>query len=830
MILCDIRPGEGTTMHRLRPPAAGPLARGVLAGALAFGGALDAQCAPDWRSAVPSPGTDGVVHATTMWDRDGAGPHPPVLVVGGEFSVAGDALARNVAVYDPADGRWSALGDDLHGTVQTLAVLPSGELHAGGDLPGGNVQRWTGTSWESLAFGPGGTIYDMAIKQDGTLLAGGAFANSSTGVRGVACWDGAAWQPLGDGIGTGSPADIEIVRALAVLPNGDVIAGGDFTTAGGAPANSIARWNGVSWSALGAGPNDGIRTLRALPNGELLAGGWFTAIDGVPAAYAARWDGVSWHAMPGLSNSVWSFDQLPMGDIIAGGLFNVGGLAQTHVARWDGTSWTAVGDGLGYWITTVTVTPAGELIAAGDFTASTGARSVARWDGAAWTPLSVGALGFDDDITAIEVLPDGSIAVGGSFQDVDGVTVNHVAITDGVSWSALTTGTIGGQPDVYCLQSIGSGDLIVGGSFASAGGVTAQQGIALWDGASWREMPGWQPGITRTLFELPDATVLAGATAVQRWNGQSWSQMGQALVGARAFALLPNGALAAGCHSQFGATFRRWNGIWWEPWGPPLDGNVNALVVDRNGDLIAGGSFRHAGALQVEHVARWNGTTWSPLAGGIPLYSVHALTLLPNGDILAGAGSYAVQRWDGAQWSVVQNEAGPSVVRALASSPDGDVLVGGDLGHATGARFVRLSTTCPASVTPFGAGCAGSGGLDQLAAATLPWIGSTFVADATGMPDPAFVISVQGFQPVAVPLASILPVGVPGCELLVSPDILGAQVSTNGSATIALPIPPTMSLVGQVQHLQAVALGIDANLAFTELTSSNALTFVIGSL
>ncbi|OLD81157.1 MAG: hypothetical protein AUI33_01280 [Ignavibacteria bacterium 13_1_40CM_2_61_4] len=37
------------------------------------------------------------------------------------------------------------------------------------------------------------------------------------------------------------------------MPGSDVYAGGYFTTAGGSAANSIAKWNGSSWTALGAG-------------------------------------------------------------------------------------------------------------------------------------------------------------------------------------------------------------------------------------------------------------------------------------------------------------------------------------------------------------------------------------------------------------------------------------------------------------------------------------------------------------------------------------------------------------------------------------------------
>ncbi|MFN5496843.1 MAG: hypothetical protein ACK5C3_09770, partial [bacterium] len=69
--------------------------------------------------------------------------------------------------------------------------------------------------------------------------------------------------------------------ALAVLPNGDLVAGGGFTTAGGGTANRIARWNGSSWRQLGSGMDGGVSALAVLPNGDLVAGGSFTTAGGV---------------------------------------------------------------------------------------------------------------------------------------------------------------------------------------------------------------------------------------------------------------------------------------------------------------------------------------------------------------------------------------------------------------------------------------------------------------------------------------------------------------------------------------------------------------------
>nr|MCU0867580.1 hypothetical protein [Planctomycetota bacterium] len=69
-------------------------------------------------------------------------------------------------------------------------------------------------------------------------LAGATFANA------VVAYDPAlqTFTALGGGI-TGGVAE---VGDLLPLPNGDLIASGTFTTAGGVPAANIARWNGAA--------------------------------------------------------------------------------------------------------------------------------------------------------------------------------------------------------------------------------------------------------------------------------------------------------------------------------------------------------------------------------------------------------------------------------------------------------------------------------------------------------------------------------------------------------------------------------------------------------
>jgi hypothetical protein len=121
------------------------------------------------------------------------------------------------------------------------------------------------------------------------LYVGGNFNNAfNTGdatvpAHYVAQWNGSAWSAVGTGMNN---------TVDAVVVAGETLyAGGIFTTAGGVSARNIAQWDGISWSALGSGtsavggPGD-VRTL-ATSGTILYAGGNFTIAGGVPANHIA---------------------------------------------------------------------------------------------------------------------------------------------------------------------------------------------------------------------------------------------------------------------------------------------------------------------------------------------------------------------------------------------------------------------------------------------------------------------------------------------------------------------------------------------------------------
>ena len=137
----------------------------ILAAALGLGLALSARadCPAEWLPGEGIPGLDGPVYAMTTWDPDGPGGQPELLVVGGDFTVAGDVIANNIAAWDGTT--WQPLGSGMGGDwpyVHALTVY-NGELIAGGyfTTAGGNpasyIARWNGATWQPLGSGMGAT-------------------------------------------------------------------------------------------------------------------------------------------------------------------------------------------------------------------------------------------------------------------------------------------------------------------------------------------------------------------------------------------------------------------------------------------------------------------------------------------------------------------------------------------------------------------------------------------------------------------------------------------------------------------------------------------------
>jgi len=388
-----------------------------------------------------------------------------------------------------------------------------------------------------------------------------------------------------------------------------------------------------AWSALGAGIDGQVFALGVWdPDGDgpadavLLAGGNFTAAGGVPANNVAQWDGEAWSPLgdgvddPNFGGVVWSFATFDEDDggpnpprLFVGGDFTLAGGVEAHnIARWDGSSWSAVGDGVRGPLPDVLALAVFDDDASGpnppalfaggefDFAGEVVAHKVARWNGNSWSAVGTGV---GDDFGFVSALhvhdEDGpgptppALFIGGEFSLIGGVSANNVARWNGSAFSALGTGTNGFVDDLAAFDEDADGPnpprLFACGAFSRAGGTTVN-GLGRWNGTSWSSVGGG--------FNSP-----AFALAVFDEDGLDPN---------------PPALFAGGIFSSAGGTpatrIARWNGASWSALGNGVDGMLLDLVAfDRDGPggaagaLVAGGVFDTAGAVPAARVASWVG-------------------------------------------------------------------------------------------------------------------------------------------------------------------------------------------------------------------------------
>lgn len=820
----------------------------------AMAASLPAQCTANWAPGFEVPGADDTVFAARLWDPDGPGPELERVVIGGQFQAVGSVRAVGIAMRDPTTGGWQPIGAGLQGVVSALAVLPNGDLVAGGDF----------------------------------LLSGASVVSR------VARWDGTAWRPLGSGLS--GPC-----FALLAMPDGSVVVGGKFTHAGGVVCNGVARWDGAAWTSFLLGyagsANGEIRSLARLPNGQLVAAGVMPVASGVTVGNVAVWNGVYWEPLPssgvapGLGAPVNAMHVASDGSLyVVGDFVGTAGSPSTQlgrVARWNG-SWQALGPGINAATFGITETASGDILVVGRFSSSgsTTAQGIARWNGSAWSPVGTGIDHQQRTPHCVVVQGNGDILVGGAFRAKGLAQGSRLTEFRGTTWQAIGPGLDEGA-NRLCVDS--NDDLWVSGPFTRIGDIAAN-GLARWDGVTWHDESQGLPSVVDTVVVAADGTV-TGITnefpnnnVLQR-SGGVWQTLASS---SRAYALLVrrNGTLVVARENRVteqvpggwtqlggsagssvmngavlslaetadgdllaGGTFSsvlgqsmnsvaRWNGSQWLPMGTGLPGPVRALTVLADGSVVAGGSF--FSTTGPSFVARWDGTTWSAMAAGLN-GSVASLASLPNGDLVAGgsftaSGTLAlarIARWNGSQWLPLPG-VGNGSVTTLALLPDGDLYAGGTFtvsGSRALGRIGRIEPSCRALAASYGNGCTGSAGPLDLVAENLPWLGTTFRSVARGFPANSMGYGLLNFLPTSMQLWLAITPGQPGCELLVDPMsvVIYPMVPNLGTAVTLLPIPRNVSLVGVVVFQQVIAAELQGGSAVVNLTSTNGLAMQLGA-
>ncbi|NNF07313.1 MAG: hypothetical protein HKN21_11180, partial [Candidatus Eisenbacteria bacterium] len=142
-----------------------------------------------------------------------------------------------------------------------------------------------------------------------------------------------------------------------------------------------------------------------------------------------------------------------------------------------------------------------------------------------------------------------------------------------------------------------------------------------------------------------------------------------------------------------------------EPWSPDffvsgIDGPV-VKVLEFQGDLIVAGGFEVAGALDVNHIARWDGNAWHKMGAGfndwVTVLAIYQGQLVAGGDFTHSGGTEVnhVARWNGTSWDPIGGGVTEEVdtnawINAILEY-QGDLYVGGNFSHAGGQPIAHIA-------------------------------------------------------------------------------------------------------------------------------------------
>ena len=400
----------------------------------------------------------------------------------------------------------------------------------------------------------------------------------------------------------------------------------------------------------------------------------------------------------------------PDGRILLGGDFTSlspnGGAAVTrnYLARLnpDGTLDTNFNPNASGEVAAIAVQADGKVLAGGSFTSIGGQTRyfLARLDATNGTADSFNP-NPNSDVASITVQTNGMILVGGDFNQgngtptIGGATRNNMARLDPTTGLADSFNPNAGST-VDAIVVLASGEILAGGAFNSIGGQTRHH-IARLDGTTGLA-DSFAPDANGTVYTIAlqaDGKILAGG-----------GFFGTGSIGGQTRNYLARLDPVTGLADSF---------------NPNANGQVNALAVQVDGMILAGGNFN--GTNSIGGQTRGRLARLDPITGLADSYDpeanlpVLALAVQQDGKVLAGGQFTSLSpNWGaaGTRNHIVRLEADgrldqtlnvslghfnypdyPPTVYATAVQPDGKILVGGDFTLVFGLvrnNIARLNT------------------------------------------------------------------------------------------------------------------------------------------
>ncbi|MBL8861008.1 MAG: hypothetical protein JNK02_03270 [Planctomycetes bacterium] len=715
----------------------------------------------EWSTQFAPPGLDAPPVALVSHD-DGSG---PALYAAGPFTSAGGVDIESVARWNGA--AWSTVGGGLPGT-RALAVFDDGngaQLYAGGSFrtvfgaPANTIARWNGTSWSALPgsglTGENETVASFAVHDDGggaALYASGRLrVPGSATVHRVVRWNpSSGWQPVTTGI-----VPTTDLPQLAVFDDG----GGERLFAGidNPSTSGLQSWNGSSWTNVIPAPA-GIR-VRALARytdsggPALYVGGQFTSIAGTVLNSIARFDGTSFTSVgggvtaggvaPGQVLALAVHDDGGGARLYVGGLFDAAGaLPVNGLAAWNGTSWSGVQPLLGKHTGVASLASFDDgggsaLFVSGYFQRAgpVGAKSIARWRQQSWSALASGA-GLGANASGLVEFDDGSgpaLYAAGFFDAAGSTAVRGVARWNGTSWRAI------GRPD-YGADELFVFDDGSGPALHAVGAVL--EGVARWNGLDWTPVGNGVSGpiLATCVFDagggpalfVSEVTPASGflSSNILRLNGAVWGLVGSFTGRVGSLRVHDDGsgpalyAAASTLAASPGPAVARWDGTTWTPVGTNIvsaeePDDLASVDLGNGPELFLAARVLLAGGGSVTPLVRWDGASWVSLGLPASAFRVASLRAFHDGvgprllaAIRNSLNETRLSTWDGAQWAdvpgVVQGATFGLATADLAGDGVPDVYVTGIFERADGKPSAHIASWIPCG-TRGEVVCAGDG-------------------------------------------------------------------------------------------------------------------------
>ena len=222
------------------------------------------------------------------------------ILVGGFFTTY-NGVTQNYITRLNSDGSkdtdLSGTGQGFSFTVQTIVLQSNVNIFVGGTFSSyvgssnAGIARLGQTSGATYAgFSTGNGFQDsrnveaIAIQPDGKILAGGNFTifNGTLGPNRLIRLNADGTRDTGFSIGTGFNSTI---FAIALQPDGKILVGGNFTTFNGVTQDRITRLNADGTQdtgfTIGTGFNNIVRAIALQSDGKILVSGDFITYDGV---------------------------------------------------------------------------------------------------------------------------------------------------------------------------------------------------------------------------------------------------------------------------------------------------------------------------------------------------------------------------------------------------------------------------------------------------------------------------------------------------------------------------------------------------------------------